>query len=100
MKPIWIVIGLLLLAGCALSPETHTGLGTWVKPGGRPGAVERDSLECQQEARYPSYDDPSLQRGVLQSVMRMDQDLYAACMRARGCWQVDLTPSVTPEGAR
>jgi len=100
MTPAWVAISLLLVAGCTVSRETQPGLGTWGKPGGNPEAVEQDSRECQQNARYPSYEDPSLQRGVLQSVMRVDRNEYAACMSARGYWQVDLTPSVTPEGPR
>ena len=100
MTRTWLAIVLLLVAGCAVSRDTQPGLGTWGKPGGNPDAVERDSRECQQDTRYPSYEDHSLQRGVLQSVMRVDRDGYAACMSARGYWQVDLTPSVTPEGPR
>ena len=94
--PTWIVIGLLLVAGCTLSVERQTGLGTWTKARTTQETTDRDSYECEQEARHPSYEDPSLQRGVLQSVMRMEPEDYAACMKARGYRQVVLTPSAAP----
>jgi hypothetical protein len=85
MMPVWLAIGLLLVAGCA--PD----LGTWTKPGVTPAALTQDSRECQQDARYASYDplEPHLLRGMPPSELHIDLDLYAACMRDRGYQRVE-----------
>ena len=83
--PVWLAIGLLLVAGCA--PD----LGTWTKLEGTPEALNQDSRECQQDARYASYD--HLMWGKPMSELHIDLDIYAACMRDRGYQRVDnLSP--------
>ena len=72
---------LLLGGGCA--PTS----GAWKKPGVTQARIDRDEGECVQEAAYPSYDDPSLPRGVLQSVIKVDRARYVACMQALGYQQ-------------
>jgi hypothetical protein len=79
---------LLLGVGCAPTYKTPT-YETWRKAGVTRGGLDRDHEECLQEATYPSYEDPSLPRGVLQSVMKVDRGRYVGCMRARGYRRID-----------
>ena len=89
-----LILLLLLLGACA------SNAGVWVKDHSAPLQVDQDKYVCLQESQQPyGYDNSAFGRGPYgwggyggYSGNRTNQELYSACMKAKGYhWEAETT---------